>query len=171
MIEGLVNPFSDELIHPETIGVIGCSESLTGIYDAYAAACHVGLINSVFFSYRFSENSIKVIKEKKLYLMGDSLSLSVFICIALSALHKKNASLCVATGAIHRENGGFVCNPVSHIEQKLILAATHGISRMYIPEENLKNCTSRTRRQLDIIPLPRDLNHLVEKVVREESLP
>ncbi|MDP2904419.1 MAG: hypothetical protein Q8N96_15155 [Methylovulum sp.] len=145
-------------------------ESITGIYDAFSAALHIGFIDSLYYAFGFSQHSIDLLTARKNYVIGDSLSLSVFLSLLLVSIKKLPLTGVMVTGAIHREQQNFVCNPVAHINQKLLLAANNGFTRTYIPVENFQDVSHQFRNTLELIPLPRKLPELINMFTTREKL-
>ncbi len=170
MIENEILPFESNVVENRTLDAIGCTETLCGVYDAFAAAAATGLLGSLSCSYGFSDRSLRQIQSGNYYLTGDSLSLSVFVSIIFAALGKSPARPIAVTGAIHAEDGHYVCSPVAMLDRKIRLIHQASFRRVYLPAQNAKDCPTQLKDYLELVPLPRDLRSLVDIIAHKEEL-
>jgi predicted ATP-dependent Lon-type protease len=170
MIEVEILRADNKVVCPETMPLLRCSESVTGIYDAFSAAFANGVADPLSYSFSFSRISRDKLNTRKNYVQGDSLSLAAFISICATTSKNRLSRSVAVTGAIHQSQGEFICAPIAKINQKLLLAEHAGFSRIYVPHRNFQEASCRSNNHLEIIPLPSELPKLIEIFMCKEGL-
>jgi hypothetical protein len=169
MIEVEVSRAINNIVCPNTLPLLRCHESVAGVYDAFSAGVSLGVIDSLSYCFSFSKRSLDKLNTRNNYVMGDSLSLAVFIAIVATASTKRMSTSVAVTGAIHQVQGEFISAPVAEIKQKLVLADREGFSRIYVPRKNFLEASSYAKSHLEIIPLPPELTKLIDVVMQKEG--
>lgn len=152
MIDCFLRQFDGGIICRRTEAFLACPEAICGIHDAFSAACDIGLIDSLAYTFAFSEATIEQLTIKQQKISGDSLSLSVFILLILATQNIQLDYPIAVTGAIHLADKNFVCEPVHDIQRKFLLAKQCGFSVMYLPYANKRDVSVSTHPELVFLP-------------------